>query len=224
MLISICGAVLAFPTGALAQLPPLPEELQIPLPEELQSLLPGGTPVLPGGVPVPAPGGVQTPTLDGLPVPCLSDAVLPETPLNPDACGSQGGAGDASGTPAPGSGSRTRPRVSVRVPRQRMRVVLTRGLKVRVRSSQAGALAVRVTLPARAARRLGLGTSRPVVVGRARGQIARPGSKPLRVKLSRRARKALRRVRFANVQVRGRATDSAGNIGRSAVRSARLKR
>jgi hypothetical protein len=209
--ICACGAALALAPGALA----------------LGPSLPGGVSVPP--LPISTPGGVQTPLPGGVQVPCV-----PPTPLTPETCpagtaqppgsggGAAGGAGGGSNDGSSSTGARGS-KVTLKIPRQRIAVVLAKGLKVTVRSNAAGVLAVKVVLPAGTARKLHLGR-KPLVLGRASGRLAKPGAKTFRVRISKKAKKALARTRSVKLSVSVTATDSAGHTGKAAVRRASVRR
>jgi hypothetical protein len=194
--ISACGAALALAPGALALGPALPVSLPIP------------------PLPLPPVGGVQTPLPGGIQAPCV-----PATPPTPETCPAgttqtqtptRGSNGASGGRP----GSK---KVSLSIPRQRMAAVLARGLKVTVRSNAAGVVAVKVTLPARAAKKLHLGRKQ-LVVGRTSARLAKAGAKTFRVRISRKPKQALARTRSVKLSVSATAT------GAAAVRRASVRR
>jgi hypothetical protein len=96
--------------------------------------------------------------------------------------------------------------------RQRLGAVLSGGVAMAVRTDEPAKLSVRALLPASAARKLGLArhANRPVEVGRATRQV-KAGRTALRVRLTPKARRALRRARTATLRLRATATDAAGN-------------
>jgi hypothetical protein len=200
---AICafGAALALAPSALALGPELPLGVTAPpLPSAL-------------------PGGVQ--------VPCV-----PPTLLTPETCpagtsqppGSGGGAaGGGAGTSASTGARGSKSNVALSIPRQRLAAVLAEGLKVTVRSSVAGVLAVKVALPAATARKLHL-ARKSHVLGRKSGHLARPGAKTFRVTISKRAKKALARTRSVKLSVSATVTDGAGHWAKAAVRRASVRR
>lgn len=106
---------------------------------------------------------------------------------------------------------RTRPRVQIlsATPRRGLRRVLRRGLRVRVRCSEACALRVELT-----ARHGG----RRLVLASGRASRARRGTTTVRLRFSARRRRSLARGRYLRATLRARATDRAGNVGRAARR------
>ena len=99
---------------------------------------------------------------------------------------------------------------SVRVaPRGRLR--LRYGVRLRTRCSEACGLRHELRLGIRTARRLGIRSSSVWVVGRARGRLGRAGTVTVRLKLTARARRRLKRTRSVRLELRTRAVDSAGN-------------
>ncbi|HEX6651402.1 MAG TPA: Ig-like domain-containing protein [Thermoleophilaceae bacterium] len=86
---------------------------------------------------------------------------------------------------------------------------LRRGVPVRVLCGEPCAARLRLLLAARDARRLGV--ARSVVVGRGSARLAAPGSKRVRVRFSRKARRALAPASSARIAVRAVIADAAGN-------------
>jgi chitodextrinase len=95
---------------------------------------------------------------------------------------------------------------------QRVRSVSRRGLALRFRANRSATCTVSVQLSARTARRLGLvrRAKRPVRIGTARVRVRNSGSVRVALKLTPRARKALRRVRSLRLVVRGSAVGPNG--------------
>jgi hypothetical protein len=118
----------------------------------------------------------------------------------------------AAGVAAPGDRTPPSARLGVLI-RQRLVNVLARGLLVPVRCSESCGISVAVLLDRPTARKLDLaGRAGPAVVGTATGRLAKAGSKRLRVRLTQRARKALRRAkRSVRVTVQSLVSDAAGN-------------
>jgi hypothetical protein len=90
---------------------------------------------------------------------------------------------------------------------QRAASVRRGGLRVRIGSDEAARFSLTAALSRRDARRLGLRTS----IGRATADLSAGAARTLRIRLSARARGALKRSRVLRVVVRARAVDSAGN-------------
>jgi Big-like domain-containing protein/calcineurin-like phosphoesterase family protein len=131
-------------------------------------------------------------------------------------------AGNAAHTPAVPvrvRNDRTPPRAAVApVTGQGLRTVLRRGLRLRVRCSEACRVGAELRLSRPLARRLRV----PERVGRA--ARAAPAGRPavIRIRLSRRAEARLRRLPAVQVRVRVTAADASGNT-RVAARSLRLR-
>ena len=105
----------------------------------------------------------------------------------------------------------TPPRIAVTVPRQRLRTVRARGLLVTVRCNE------RCTVGAtlfRGRKAIGIGTVKLPAAGR----------KAFRVKLTRKAKRALKHRRSVRLKLRTTAVDQVGNRSRANVRALRLRR
>lgn len=105
----------------------------------------------------------------------------------------------------------SRPLVKLQVPRQRLGTVLGHGLRVRVSSSQTGSAKLRLLLPARVAKRLGLGNGKHTVAVATR--FLRLGvGKTVRTPLllTRRARRALAHIRSVHLTVTAVVTGTGG--------------
>jgi hypothetical protein len=92
----------------------------------------------------------------------------------------------------------------------------------RATCSEACGLVVSLLIDARTARRLGI-ASRTVVIGRGRAQLDQAGSTKVRVRISKKVAKRLRKARRLKLSVRVQATDLAGNR-RTVTRKLRVKR
>jgi hypothetical protein len=107
---------------------------------------------------------------------------------------------------------RTPPTVRLIVKRVfRISRAIRRGVRFRVRSSEAGRIRARLRISRRTARRLRL---RSRTIGRGSARLRRRGTKRVKVKLTRRTRRALRRVRrgrSVRAQLQVRVRDRAGN-------------
>jgi hypothetical protein len=118
--------------------------------------------------------------------------------------------------PAPGVANPadlTPPKASMRAAtRHRLRTVLLRGLPVRVTCGEACGISVALSIERAAARRLGVaGRSGATVLGTARAVRAAAGTNTLRVRLTRKARAALRRSRQVAVTVQVLVSDASRN-------------
>jgi subtilisin family serine protease len=116
-------------------------------------------------------------------------------------------------SPPPAPSDHSAPAVTLRVaPRQSLRRVLRRGVHLKAACSEPCLLRPRLFLPARTARKLGLGSGvRPIPVERhARPvRLARTGATTLGLKS--RAKRRLKRMDRVRLALRVRARDSAGN-------------
>lgn len=128
----------------------------------------------------------------------------------------------SAGSPPPGvAAAPERPR-GLRVALRRPKVGRAGVLRVRCELDAPGRCAVRVWATAREARRLRLGRAKAVTLGRGAATLAAAGGTTVEVKLSRRARRALRRTRRARIRLT--ATGSApGRPGASATVSATVR-
>ena len=97
--------------------------------------------------------------------------------------------------------------------RQSLRTLLTRGLQISVTASEPSTIKAELQLSRAVARKLGLRppATTDVVVGRGTAALAAAGRTSLSVKLTAKARKALRRLRTGRFTLRITATDRAGN-------------
>jgi thermitase len=103
------------------------------------------------------------------------------------------------------------PAVSARlVSKLSLRQALRRGLRVRARCSEACTLLLDLTVKRASIASIEI-APRDVVVGKGRGGIRRAGAKVIRLRMTRRARRLLRRGRRHALTLRARATDPAGN-------------
>jgi subtilisin family serine protease len=157
--------------------------------------------------------GVEPPTVTAPPLPPVGTDNSPPPPSEPPP---PSPSSDRSSPPARGKTSdRTPPRVSLAVARRlSLGSVLRRGLRASVRCSER--CSFRVDLLLRSGRR-------QVSIGSARGSCSAGGSKTVRLKVSKRARRSLRAARATRLSLRVRALDAAGNAG-SARAAPRLRR
>jgi hypothetical protein len=107
----------------------------------------------------------------------------------------------------------TPPRAALRSAiRQKLRTVSARGVEMRITCAEPCGLSAALSIARPAARRLGLaGRTGGAVLGTAIARRATPGVVRLRVKLSRRARQAVRRTRSLAVTVQVLVSDASGN-------------
>ena len=171
------------------------------------------SPLIDAGDPAPV---AATQDLDGQPRPVgRTDlgAYEYQPPAPPEPGGEPGG---AAADVAP-------PRVTLMAKsRLSLRRVLRRGIPVAIGCSEACNYTATVQLSARSAKRLHVAGR--VVVAKRNVTLSAPGSRKLTVKLSRRARRTLRRHPGVRLEVRATATDGAGNTGRARARGVILSR
>lgn len=116
----------------------------------------------------------------------------------------------------------TRPTIGMKVSKLSLASLLVTGrLVVRFTSNEAGSVGFTVTTTV-AGRAAAADAARRVLVARGSATFARPGTKRVRLKLTRAGRKALLKRRRATLKVRARAVDKAGNV-RVRVLSLRLR-
>jgi hypothetical protein len=106
---------------------------------------------------------------------------------------------------------RSAPTVRLAIRRQSLRSVLRRGLRVRVRSSEAARLRLDLVVGSRSAAGVRVRAARYLLVGRARDSLGGAGSLTRQVRLSARARRALRGLHGVRLRLRVRAVDRKGN-------------
>jgi hypothetical protein len=117
----------------------------------------------------------------------------------------------AAGVAAPGDVTPPSARMGIAI-RQRLVNVLARGVSVPVRCSESCGISVAILLDRKTARRYDLaGRAGPAVIGTATARLATAGSRRLRVRLTRNARRALRRAKSVRVTVQSLVSDAAGN-------------
>ena len=127
-----------------------------------------------------------------------------------------------TGQPAPDSGPGTpagdtaAPALALPSSRMRLNKALRRGVGVRTATDEACTVLVELRLPGKVAKRLRLSRGKSVVVGRATATLAAGGTSTVVVKLSRKARKAFKRLRGVRVGLLVTATDAAGNTALAA--------
>ncbi len=111
-------------------------------------------------------------------------------------------------TPTPDT---TRPTIGMKVSKLSLASLLVTGrLVVRFTSNEAGSVGFTVTTTV-AGRSAAAEAARSVLVARGSATFARPGTKRVRLKLTRAGRKALKKRRRATLKVRARAVDASGN-------------
>jgi hypothetical protein len=113
--------------------------------------------------------------------------------------------------PGPPPPDTTPPTTGMKVSKLSLATLLLTGrLVVRFTSSEAGSVTFTVTTTV-ANRSAAAEAARSVVVARGSARFARPGTKRVRLKLTRRGRKLLLKRRRVTLKVRARAVDAAGN-------------
>jgi hypothetical protein len=175
------------------------------------------SPLIDAGDPAPL---AATEDLDGMPRPVgRTDlgAYEYQTPAGagPTPPGSDIAPGPAADVTPPGVTLMAQSRLS-------LRKVLRRGIPATIGCSEACSYAATVRLGTRSAKRLHLAGR--LLVGRRNVTMPAEGSRKLTIKLTRRARRALRRHPGVTLEVRAIATDQAGNTGRARTRRVTLVR
>lgn len=106
---------------------------------------------------------------------------------------------------------------------QRIAAVRRSGIALKVTAPEAGRLVTTATIARRPARRLRLAASKRVVIGRAETTMSAQGSRSVRVKLTRKAKRGLKRARSVKVKLRTTFTSATG-ARTTSVRTVRLRR
>jgi hypothetical protein len=124
----------------------------------------------------------------------------------------------AASTPTAAPSDHTAPTVSITTPKQpSLRSIIARGLRISVACSEPCMIKAELALSRAIARSLGLptpGSRNTVVIGRGAGALHASGRASITVKLTAKARRALRRLRQGRLTLRITATDAAGNAKR----------
>ena len=123
------------------------------------------------------------------------------------------GSAPCSGAAPAAMADRTPPELlAAPVPGQRLRTVLRRGLAATFRCSEPCSLRARVRVGGGTARRLGLARrARSVVIGSYSAELGGGSARRARIRLTRRARRALRRARRVRLTLSSDGGDAAGN-------------
>ena len=115
----------------------------------------------------------------------------------------------------------TAPTTSMKVSKLSLVTLLITGrLVVDFAMSEPGSVSFTVTMALAGASDAGAEASRRLLVARGSAKFAKPGRKKIRLKLTRKARRVLKKRRRATLKLRARAVDGAGN---ARVRTATLK-
>jgi hypothetical protein len=117
-------------------------------------------------------------------------------------------------------GDTTPPSASITVAKQKLKAVLKKGLAVRATSNEHCSLSVQLIVDKATAKKLKLG-KKATVIGRLTSSFS--GSAQLKVKLTAKAKKALKKARSVKVSVRAVATDDAGNAAAPLLKRVTLK-
>ena len=105
--------------------------------------------------------------------------------------------------------------------KQKLKAVLKKGLAVRATSNEHCTLSIQLIVDKATAKKLKLG-KKATVIGRLTSSFN--GSAQLKVKLTAKAKKALKKARSVKVSVRAVATDDAGNAAAPLLKRVTLKR
>lgn len=138
------------------------------------------------------------------------------TPTDTSSQSDQGAQVDSGGGSSDPAGDRSAPAITLPGSRARLKRALRRGVGVRTAIDEPSTVRVELRLPGAVAKRLRLSRGASVVVGRATATLAAGATATVVVKLSPRARRALRRLRGVQVGVLVTATDAAGNAALAA--------
>jgi len=133
----------------------------------------------------------------------------------PDGGGGGGGGGGGTG------GDTSPPAASLTVAKQKLKAVLKKGLAVRATCGEHCTLSIQLVVDKATAKKLKLG-KKATVIGKLTGSL--DGGGQLKVKLTAKAKKALKQARSVKVSVRAVATDDAGNAGAPILKRVTLKR
>ena len=129
---------------------------------------------------------------------------------------------DGGGGGNGGGGSDTSPpTASITAAKQKLKAVLSKGLVLRATCSEHCTLSIQLVVDKATAKKLKLGRKATVI-----GKLTRSldGTGQLKVKLTAKAKKALKKARSVKLTVRGVATDDAGNAGAPLAKKVTLKR
>jgi hypothetical protein len=120
--------------------------------------------------------------------------------------------GGSTGPPPPGAtADKVAPLLGLTIARTKLGALLRKGLPVRVRCSEPCAFKVTLVLDRKTGRRVGLAAA-SLTVGRGSGRLTVAGTKKVFVKLSKQAKKKLRKARSFSLSVKLTAHDLAGNV------------
>jgi hypothetical protein len=135
------------------------------------------------------------------------DPGSPSAPANP---GTPSGGG---GGPAGGGADVTPPSASLKAAKQKLKAVLAKGLAVTAACSEPCTLKLQLVVDKKTAKKLKLGKKATVV-----GTLTRTvsGSVKLKVKLTGKAKKRLKRAKSVKLAIKAVATDAAGNVAAKA--------
>ncbi|HEX6711740.1 MAG TPA: Ig-like domain-containing protein [Thermoleophilaceae bacterium] len=113
----------------------------------------------------------------------------------------------------PGVADKIAPTLGLTIAKTKLAALLARGLRVKVSCSEACTFVITLLLDRKTAKRVGL-AAKSVKVGSAKGSLAAKGSKTVRVKLTNKAKKKLRKVKKVTLTVTATAKDTAGNTSK----------
>ena len=117
-----------------------------------------------------------------------------------------GGGGPAPGGPA--GPDTTPPSATLAAPRQKLKAVIAKGLALRAACGEPCTFPLQLVLDKATAKKLKLGR-KAIVIGRLTRSV--DGTATFKVKLTAKARKALKKAKHLKLAVRATATDAAGN-------------
>ena len=117
--------------------------------------------------------------------------------------------------------TRRPPAASLKAAKQKLKAVLAKGLVLRASCSEPCTLKLQLVVDKETAKKLKLGR-KPTVIGKLTRSL--DGTAKLKVKLTAKAKKGLKKARSVKLSVRGVATDAAGNAGAPLAKKVTLKR
>jgi hypothetical protein len=133
-----------------------------------------------------------------------------------------GGSGGGGGGGGGGASDTTPPVLTVSAAKQKLKALLAKGLALKASCSEACTLKIQLSVDKATARKLKLG-SKPVIIG-SLTTAGGSGARTLHVKLTAKARKALKRAKALKVKVRVIATDAAGNAAAPVSRAVAVRK
>ena len=142
---------------------------------------------------------------DGRTATATRTVTITATPAEPAGGGGPSAPPPSGGGPAPDTSA---PSASLKAAKQKLKAVLAKGLALTATCSEPCTVKLQLVVDKRTAKKLKQG-KKPTVIGTLTRSLA--GSARLKVKLTGKAKKALKRAKSVKLSVRAVATDAAGN-------------